>query len=343
MKLSVILPCYNHARLLPRALTSLLDQSLPPDEIIVIDDASTDNTPEVVAGFASRDKRIRPMLNPGNLGTVSNCNRGIAIATGEFLHFAAADDWVLPRFYEKTIRQLEIYSSAAYCSTRSQGVTEAGEVVGIREPRIMIQAGLISPAAFTDLYRDRGNWIRGNACVYRRRILDDEGGFPEQLLSFSDGFMGLFLGARYGACYVPEILAACRIAPDSYSRSTATDLESGIAILRIATRLMNTKYRDCFSDAFIGVWQREWLSIFRSRAPALTAAQVEIILETLLDPSRMDHVYLDLLRRFPGTRAPVTRLYRFLTSPAPLKFDMARHLIAVASRRFLFEERAEKT
>lgn len=97
---SIILPTYNRARLLGRAIRSALAQSYREIQLIVVDDASTDDTEEVVAGF--RDSRILYLRNPGNLRASGARNVGIARAEGRYVTFLDSDDEYHP---DKVIEQ----------------------------------------------------------------------------------------------------------------------------------------------------------------------------------------------------------------------------------------------
>ena len=70
--ISVVIPAYNYAKYLPDALNSILRQGIDDLEIIVCDDCSTDNTAEVIQGFAAKDKRVKYFLNDKNLGATLN-------------------------------------------------------------------------------------------------------------------------------------------------------------------------------------------------------------------------------------------------------------------------------
>ena len=89
MKISVIIPVYNSAATLARAIESVLVQTWPAQEIIVIDDGSTDNSLHVAKGFADR---IRIIHQP-NAGVSAARNRGAEAATAPWLAFLDADDW----------------------------------------------------------------------------------------------------------------------------------------------------------------------------------------------------------------------------------------------------------
>src|SRR5438477_610601 len=90
--LSVIVPNYNHARYLDMSLPAILKQSVPPLELIVIDDASTDNSREVLRRFAARNPLVRLVENPKNLGVMPNIRAGVEMARGEYVYVGSADD-----------------------------------------------------------------------------------------------------------------------------------------------------------------------------------------------------------------------------------------------------------
>ncbi|NUQ81546.1 MAG: glycosyltransferase family 2 protein [Bacteroidetes bacterium] len=100
---SVIIPCFNYGHLLPETLSSLLAQTFPDWEGIVIDDGSTDNTSEVAKEFVKKDPRFRYHYQT-NAGLSAARNTGLDLATGEFIQFLDADDYLFPTKFE---RQLE--------------------------------------------------------------------------------------------------------------------------------------------------------------------------------------------------------------------------------------------
>jgi len=97
---SCIVPVYNGARFIAEAIVSILAQDWRPLEVIVVDDGSTDSTPEVLAGFGDPVRVIRQ----DNAGPVVARNRGVAAAAGEFLAFLDADDLWVP---DKLTRQVK--------------------------------------------------------------------------------------------------------------------------------------------------------------------------------------------------------------------------------------------
>src|SRR6478735_6137584 len=101
---SVIIPTYNYGRFLRHALRSALDQTVTPLEIIVVDDGSTDETPDVVASFGEKVRYIRQE----NSGVCVARNRGVADSTGKLIAFLDADDIWEP---EKLAKQRERFET----------------------------------------------------------------------------------------------------------------------------------------------------------------------------------------------------------------------------------------
>src|SRR5262249_18331038 len=121
---SIIMTNYNHSRYLPVALQAILSQTWRPSEVLVIDDGSTDNSVEVIEQFAERDSIIRLIRNDRNRGVAYSCNRGVALASGEYLLFAAADDYILPCFLERSRSLLGQYPEAGLSCCDSAALDE---------------------------------------------------------------------------------------------------------------------------------------------------------------------------------------------------------------------------
>jgi glycosyltransferase involved in cell wall biosynthesis len=106
-RVTVGVPTRNRAALLPRALESVLAQTHADLELVVSDNASTDATPATCAAFAERDKRVRVVRQPENVGLTENFNRLLGEATGEFVMVLADDDWLEPTYVEHCLAALD--------------------------------------------------------------------------------------------------------------------------------------------------------------------------------------------------------------------------------------------
>ena len=110
--LSVIIANYNHGHYLPISLEAILGQSLMADEIIIVDDASTDNSVKVIEDFARQNPEIRLVRNEQNMGSMPSFLKGLNLSTGDYFLSASADDWVLPGLFEKSMKLLSGVSSS---------------------------------------------------------------------------------------------------------------------------------------------------------------------------------------------------------------------------------------
>ena len=97
--ISIIVPVYNAEKYLRRCIDSILSQSFTDFELILIDDGSTDLSPQICDEYASRDNRIK-LIYKKNAGVSAARNDGLDIAQGEFITFVDSDDWVDERYLE---------------------------------------------------------------------------------------------------------------------------------------------------------------------------------------------------------------------------------------------------
>jgi glycosyltransferase involved in cell wall biosynthesis len=197
-KVSVIVPTHNRVQFVRNAVSSVLDQIFQDFEVIVVDDASIDNTSEEV--HALNDERIRYIKHERNQGGSASRNTGIKNAKGEFLAFLDDDDEWLP---EKLSMQIEllhksgpqvgcIYTGALRIEKSSQ------KVVSCRTP---IKRGYI----FDDMLVK--NWIGGaSTLLAKKECFDCVGLFDEKLQSSQDWDMWIRLSQKYHFDFVDKPL-----------------------------------------------------------------------------------------------------------------------------------------
>lgn len=184
---SVVIPTYNRAHLLGRALKSVLFQTYEHLDVIVVDDASTDNTEEVLASF--RDRRLRYIRHERNKGGSAARNTGIALSEGEYIAFLDSDDEWLPYKVEKHLR---VFSEDPGC-----GVVFSAHIE-------------IDRHGLTRVHRDMGpeGWIykdllvsavvgTTSAVVVKRECFETAGLFDETLPSCQDWDMWIRIAKNY--------------------------------------------------------------------------------------------------------------------------------------------------
>lgn len=173
---SVIVAAYNYGRYIGETLRSVQAQTLQEWECIVVDDASTDDTASVVAGYATQDPRIRLVRFTQNQGVSAARNTGLQQSRGTYIQFLDADDLIAPRKLERQVSFLASRPDVA--------------IVYSDHVRFTDQADLKAPGLLRADERVHGraalrraiksNFLRLNAVLFRSSLLKDIGGFREQ-------------------------------------------------------------------------------------------------------------------------------------------------------------------
>ena len=282
--LSVILPNYNHGHLILRALTALARQQ--PDEIIVIDDASTDGSLALLQDFA-RTVPITILRNGTNQGAVPALARGLSAASGRYVYFAAADDYVMPGFFRRARDLLERHPAAGlFCGEALlvDGVTN--RPVGMRPPvRPRRRAGFVDPARTRALLARIDNWILTGSAVFRRDAVVALGGLDARLGSFADGYLARKIALTHGFCFAPELVATWCVYRDSVSRRTALEVAKARETLDLLPQRIAAD--PVFPAWYSEVFARRWR--FATARLALEQDPVDHeLLAVMGAPSRLD-------------------------------------------------------
>jgi glycosyltransferase involved in cell wall biosynthesis len=233
--LSVVLPNYNHGHLVRRALAALVEQDRPPDEIIVVDDGSTDDSLAILRDFARQSPIVKILVNPRNVGVAPALAGGLEAASGRYIYFAAADDFIMPGFFRLALDLLGRHPAAGlFCGEAVLVDGATGRPMGARPAvRPSGRAGFVDAARTRALLARIDNWILTGCAVFRREAVVAMGGFDEQLGSFADGIVARKIALIHGFCYAPSVVATWCVYADSVSRTTA--LQVGKARDALAT------------------------------------------------------------------------------------------------------------
>ncbi len=243
-RLTVVVPNYNHGRYLPRCLDAILNQSVPPFEILVIDDASTDNSLEILEDYAQRHALLRLERNERNRGVVYNLNRGLELARGELVCFPAADDELQPGFVEKSLRLLAQHPQAALSCTVCRWCFVDSGLSWLMGAGMAQQAGYLSPDQLVELGRRGRLFLGTSSIIWRKTALREVGGFIPELRWHCDWFAAFVPAMRYGVCFVPEPLSVFRIFKQSYYSSGRRRAEHREVLERLVARLCEPAFAD---------------------------------------------------------------------------------------------------
>ena len=209
-RVAVLISTYNDERFLATAIDSVLAQTYSDFEIVVVNDASTDGTGRIAAGY--RDRRVRVIENSENLGTGPSLNRGLAVIRSEYVAKLDADDVCFPQRLAKQVAFLDAHPDVAAVGAQAVGIDAKGRRVrrleswyettewGIRWRRIF------------------QNPLIHSATMFRRAIVWDVlGGYDDRYRFGEDFDLWDRLGRRYSIRNLPERLIGRRVYPGSLS------------------------------------------------------------------------------------------------------------------------------
>lgn len=269
--LSVIVPNYNHAKLLPHCLDALLAQTVQPLEILVVDDGSTDGSVALIEGYCRRHSHVRLLRNDQNRGVVFTVNRGVEASRGDLIFFAPADDTSHPTLFEKSLPLLSRHPQAAF----SCGISDFREVATGLNWHTGVGMGdrpcYLSPTDLVALGRCGALHLAPNTAVIRRAAFIRAGMFLPELRWHSDWFTFYVAAFRQGVCFIPEPLATFYVHAESYYKRGRKQADVHrqvlVSLLDHLNRPENadvvTLVRDS-GELYLFGWPMLWLALSRS-------------------------------------------------------------------------------
>jgi glycosyltransferase involved in cell wall biosynthesis len=235
--LSVVLPNYNHGKFLPTALRSILEQSAAPMEVIVIDDASTDNSLEILSQYEREHPNLKVYRNEKNQGVVYGLNRGLGLARGEYVTFPGADDEVVQGLFEKSLVLLARHPQAGLCCAVAEWRETFSGLTWHMAAGMAQAPCYLSPDDLVRLGKKGKLGIVTSSCIFKTEPLRAMGGFPLELRWHADWFACHVTGFRHGVCFVPEVLSVANLLPRSYYQAGHKTGEHRQVMLKLLERL----------------------------------------------------------------------------------------------------------
>lgn len=245
--LSVIMPNYNDAAYIEEALDAVLSQSFKANEIFIVDDASTDNSLQIIQPYIEKFKNVRLLRNERNLGSNAAVNRVLPLVKDDYLFFPSANDKILPGFFEKSMGMIERYPQAGISAVDIFFLHPDGRL--IREPKepFSDKPEYFSPSALISRMKNRRFYVpHGCGVIFKRSSFLKAGGFRLDMGSASDWFAIHVMAFRDGLCYVPEALVANRRIPGSISEVSGKNLNLQRNVYRLGHSILKSEYRDVY-------------------------------------------------------------------------------------------------
>lgn len=235
---SAIIAAHNAKRFIAEAVESLLAQTRRPEQILVIDDGSTDGTAAALERFGDAIRILRQ--DRGGVGAARN--RGIEAASGEMIAFLDADDVCEPQRIERQMEVLAGDTEAAMVFCAVKFIDEFSQAIG--EP---MRADQYSRAGFFGRMFVRNRIPTASAVMIRRAVAKELGGFDENLVQAEDYDLWLRVAAKYPVAYVDQPLAQFRIHENTLRRNR---MELHAAVVRALSKHSLETMRDALEKAY---------------------------------------------------------------------------------------------
>jgi len=175
--ITTIIPTYRRPQLLKRAITSVLNQTYPNFQVCVYDNASGDETAQVVKEFSQKDPRVHYYCHSENIGMVKNFNFGLQQVNTPYFSILCDDDILLPNFYEKTLEGFQKYPEAGFVATQTIFASDKKVLniscEGYEEKLYRPPEGLLRMASLW--------WIAWMGILFRKEVIDKVGLLDEKV------------------------------------------------------------------------------------------------------------------------------------------------------------------
>lgn len=256
---SVVMPIHDTARYLPAAIESVLAQTYPHFELILVDDGSSDGSAAIALDYGRRDARIRVLRNECNLGIVRARNRAFAAADPASAYFAIldSDDVCLPDRLRRQVDFLEAHPDHALVGGHIRIVDERGDEVGVRR----------YPLSHEEILRviTRYSPVAQPTVMIRRRALDVVGLYSERFPRCHDYDLWLRMAARFKLANLDAYTLQYRISP---TQGKHVHLRESLRFT-IAVQRAWLLHRPFFNPLNLAYWAAEHLLLLLPRAAVL--------------------------------------------------------------------------
>jgi glycosyltransferase involved in cell wall biosynthesis/SAM-dependent methyltransferase len=325
---AVVITTYNHAHYLADAISSILTQTYPAVEIIVVDDGSLDNPAEVIAQFPS----VR-FIRQENQGLSSARNTGLAATTAEMVIFLDADDRLLPNALEHGVRCHRQIEGCAFVYGGYRNINHNGEPIG------KDRYDAISGTPGIDFLR--GNIVGMHATVmYRKDSLVRHGGFDTSLQRCEDYDLYLRMAFTERIASYPSIVAEYRRHASNMTLDHQRMLKSALFVL---DRQKNISARSIEESAAFKEGQRRWrrnyaiqalIDTFKLNAHRFLPVQIAMASLAAIRISPVDAVFAgaQLVKKQSGRRIPAPLAYRIKRLRGKGLFPFGKFRVLTLSR-----------
>jgi glycosyltransferase involved in cell wall biosynthesis len=217
LTVSFVVPCYKLAHLLGDCINSILSQTYTDFEILIMDDCSPDNTPEVASSF--RDDRVKHIRNDANLGHLRNYNKGIQLARGRYIWLISADDRLrVPYALERYVKLMEEHPEVGYTFCPGFGLERNIETKLLEEYYYGAVDRIFNGRRFVATVLRDGGGLLSPSVMVRKSCYEQIGAFPLDMPHQGDMYLWFLWALDYDVAYFSEPMVNYRLHEQSMMR-----------------------------------------------------------------------------------------------------------------------------
>ncbi|MBL79126.1 MAG: hypothetical protein CMH70_03715 [Nitrosomonadaceae bacterium] len=225
--IAVIIPNHNDSAYLSVCIDSVLKQSVCPDQIIFVDDHSTDDSLDKIYVIQKNNPELIVSSLPTCLGTVGALNEGLKLVTCDYVLFLAANDYVIDGIIEKAKLSIMKFSRPGIWSAMVWVADNEGKNKYIYpSPVIAMKETYFDPNECIRLAMKHGSWIMGTTLFFHREELLRVGGLDKDFRGLADLLSALIVASHKGAVFFPCPLGVMRYHSGGYLNDTLSDLNN---------------------------------------------------------------------------------------------------------------------
>ncbi len=235
--IAVVIPNRNDSGPLRKCLDSVLNQDVVPDQIIVVDDQSTDDSQDIIREMICNIPEAEIIINPVRLGTMGALNEGLKHATSDYVLFLSSNDYLEQDIFKRAKFSIAAHGFPGVWSAMVWAVDENGEHPRLYpSPVVALNDAYFPPSKCIQLAMSIGHWFTGTTLIYNRHSLQEIGGFDTSYQGLADLFAALTVASLKGASFSPEPYGVMRQHAGGLMLQTLTNLP---VLDEILERVMN--------------------------------------------------------------------------------------------------------
>ena len=295
-RVTVLTTVYNGERYLSEAIESILADGFGDFEYVIVDDGSTDATPQILARAAERDPRVVLLRNETNRGIATATNRGLAAARGAYIARLDADDVSLPGRLAREATFLDAHPDAAMVSMNYEWIDANGLVLG--------RSHRDHPPAVVEYLLNFSNSLGGHSQVmFRRGVVEAVGGYDESCRASLDYDLWTRIAPHGRIAVLPELGMRYRVHDQNLTaRAADTQIEVGTRVVqRTLSAYLGRTLTERELLAVTHAWRPVLPAIDASLANAILREAFLIFCERERDPHARKAIRRVTARRLAGT------------------------------------------